>query len=125
MPRRSRRLWAIRPYLLPIKEAKTGKVGETVSYTLSFKNTSGVADTFNLTYTGNAWTTTGPAGTGLLAIDAGLDIVIQVTIPPGVSPKLDTVTVTAAAASTASKFTVADLATDKTLSLIYLPVILR
>jgi sugar lactone lactonase YvrE len=119
------RLWEIRPYLLSIKDAKSGKAGETVSYTLSFKNTSGAADTFNLTYTGNVWTTTGPAGTGPLAIDAGLDVVVQVTIPPGVSPKLDTVTVTATSVSNASKFTVADLATDKTLSLINLPVILR
>jgi hypothetical protein len=119
------RLWEIRPYLLPIKNAKTAKVGETVSFTLSFKNTSGAADTFNLTYTGNAWTTTGPATTGPMAINAGLDVVVQVTIPPGVSPKLDTVTVTAAAVSNAAKFTVADLITNKTLSLIYLPVILR
>jgi len=119
------RLWEIRPFLLPIRDAKAGRVGETISYTLSFKNTSGAADTFKLTYTGNTWTTTGPADTGLMAIDGTLNVVVQVTVPPGVTPPTDKALVTAAAVSSPTKFTVADLTTTRTLLPIYLPLVLR
>ena len=120
------RLWTIQPYMISIHEANSGHAGTLVNYTVTVKNTSGVADTFNLSYSGNTWATVGPASVGPLAIDAIQDITVQTVVPPGLAPLTDTVTVTATAASsppTSPKDTIATFTTTKILYPINLPLI--
>ena len=106
------RLWEVKPYVLPIRDTKNGLIGSIVNYTLDITNTSGVTDTLNLTYTG-AWATTGPASVGPLAHDAFQTIIVGVAVPPGLAVLSDKVTVSAAAALDATKFTDSVLTTLK------------
>jgi uncharacterized repeat protein (TIGR01451 family) len=87
--------------LEPPTDALTGGAGETVVYTLRLTNTGDVADSFDLTATGNAWVTNvQPATVGPLAPGEGVDVVVTVTIPAGVADgDTDAVTITATSQS--------------------------
>jgi len=126
-------LWEVEPYVLAIHDAKSGKVSTTVNYTLDITNTvtfDPVAnptgtDTLNLTYTGNAWATTGPASVGPLVFGASQPITVAVTVPTGLTPVNDSVVVTATAASSGAKSTSGVLTTTKILFDIFMPLIIR
>ncbi|MBI5583669.1 MAG: hypothetical protein HY892_07580 [Deltaproteobacteria bacterium] len=124
------RLWAIRPYLLPIKDGKIGEVGTQVTYTLNFKNTSGVADSFTLNHLGHNWTTTGTfangtLNTGLMAVDAVTTATILVTVPAGIFPLSDTAEISATSVTTLTSKTFSLLTTTKQLFPLHLPGIFK
>lgn len=75
------------PYSLdlsPESESQSGMAGTSVSYTLQLTNTSTITDSYEITATGNVWTTTLPfTSTTLLPIQT-ISIPIQVQIPSDV-----------------------------------------
>jgi uncharacterized membrane protein len=67
-----------------------------VTYTLWVNNTGNCADTFDLSLSGDSWTTEVPATVGPLAAGAGTTVVVTVTVPAGANcGDWDDVTVTA------------------------------
>jgi uncharacterized repeat protein (TIGR01451 family) len=82
--------------LSPLADAASGDPDTTVSYALKLTNNGSAADTFDLTVSGNAWTTTAPATVGPLAAGESEEVTVQVEIPLGAhSGDEDTAMVTA------------------------------
>ena len=65
----------------PTALAQAGAVGTPITYTLQVTNTGNTTDTFNLSVSGNAWTTNVPATLGPLASDASAPVQVVVHIP--------------------------------------------
>lgn len=65
----------------PASQAKTGAIGSSISYQFTLTNTGNLTDTFNLSLTGAAWTTTFPAQATLGAHASRL-MTATVDIPP-------------------------------------------
>jgi len=90
--------------MTPPTAAQSGDPGETVTYTLRVTNTGNCSDTFNVTASGNAWTTVVDPITFTLAAGVGIDVDVQVTITDTATPgQNDTVTVTATSQGDISK----------------------
>ena len=92
-----------------------------MSHILTLRNYTAITDTFDLTATGNAWTTTlSITNTGLISDGALVDFTVQVDIPPAATLGMsDVVTITATsmlsptvytATATIQTFVVGDLA---------------
>ncbi len=106
--------------------AQTGTQGTTVHYTLLVTNTGNGTDTFTVTVSGNAFTTTAPASTGPLAAGASTTITASVTIPanaPGGT--VDTATLTFTSQFNPASTTTRTLTTTAAMRLVYLPLIRR
>ncbi len=83
--------------VMPAYQSSGAFPGDTVDYTITIVNNTGADDSYDLTYTGNDWTTTGPGNSGTIPDGGSADIDISVTIPPDAIPfeDNDIVTVTA------------------------------
>jgi hypothetical protein len=85
-------------------DALSGPVGQTVTYTLEISNTGSLADSFDLTATGQTWTSTLSTSIINLAPSASVDFTVTVAIPPGAADQeTDTVTITATSQGDSSK----------------------
>ncbi len=61
--------------------AQTGARGDVVDYTLTISNNEATASTYDVTYSGNSWITSGPATVGPVPSGASQDFTVSVTIP--------------------------------------------
>ncbi|MBE2199715.1 MAG: hypothetical protein IAE79_13960 [Anaerolinea sp.] len=111
--------------------AASGEVGTTVTYTIQITNTGNVVDTFDLTATGGAWTTTLGSSSVTLAAGASVSVVVEVDIPAGAADgDSDAVTITATSqsdpgASDTLTLTTTAVVTEPPMSYIYLPFIIK
>jgi uncharacterized repeat protein (TIGR01451 family) len=69
------------PVLSPTVDAASGDPETTVPYTLTLTNDGTTTDTFDLTVSGHAWTTTLPASVGPLAAGESEEVTVAVEIP--------------------------------------------
>ncbi len=112
-------------------DALTGLAGTTVTYTLYLTNTGNVADTFDITASGETWTTTLSANNITLNANQSGWVEVEVQIPAGAANgDSDTVTITATSQGDNSVTASADLTTTASViitpsNFIYLPVILK
>jgi hypothetical protein len=92
-------LWRMQqPYGVNLSpdQAKQGSAGQNVTYTLSITNTGQMADSFDLTATGQTWTTTLSTSLVNLAPSASADFTVTVAIPAGAPGNAtDTVSISA------------------------------
>jgi len=103
-----------------------GTPGTTVMYTLEVMNDGNVTDTFNLTLSGNAWTTSLSMSSVMLAPGESILVNVSVLVPAGVTEgDMDTVTVTATSAGDPGTSDSQNITTTATAHLMYLPIILR
>ncbi len=101
-------------------QAKEGPAGEDVSYTLSITNNGQMADSFDLTATGQTWTTNLSTSLVNLASSASVDVTVTVAIPPGAADQeSDAVTITATSQGDGSKSDSALLTTTAVLTPVY------
>ncbi|HRQ36836.1 MAG TPA: S8 family serine peptidase [Chloroflexota bacterium] len=94
-------------------DALAGDPGTTVAYTVDIANTGNVADTYNLTLSGNGWNTT--LSTNSITVGAGEtdSVTVWVDIPANASGNdMDVVTVTATSANDAAATDSVDLTTS-------------
>jgi uncharacterized repeat protein (TIGR01451 family) len=111
--------------LSPNAAAATGAPGDTVSYMLTLTNSGNVMDTFELSTTGNTWTTTHPL-TRTLAAGMSTNVTIEVAIPSGAADGVsDTVTITATSMSDPSQSDSSVLTTTAQWHRLYLPIIFK
>ncbi|MCA0352970.1 MAG: carboxypeptidase-like regulatory domain-containing protein [Chloroflexi bacterium] len=83
--------------------ALSGFVGSTITYTLSVTNTGNVSDSFNLSLSGNVWSTTLSQTSVNLAAGASTTVQVSVAIPANATANsTDSVTVTATSAADSS-----------------------
>jgi hypothetical protein len=106
----------------------TGEPGSTVTYTVSITNTGDATDTFDLTLSGNSWTS--DLSETSVTLDAGESTTVWITVEiPGdaTDGETDTVTVTAESVNDPTATSSVDLTTTAdvvvTGYVIYLPVI--
>jgi uncharacterized repeat protein (TIGR01451 family) len=79
----------------PASDFRSGAPGTTVNYSLNVTNYSNIPDTFDLSVTGNAWTTSAPVTLGPIATGASQALNVSVTIPTSAAwGSMDTATVT-------------------------------
>ncbi len=92
--------------------SQSGDPGTTVTYTLRVINAGLFTDTFDVSLSGQAWTTSGPATTESLAPGAQTDITVMVTIPPSaLAQDKDEATITLTSQAEPDIFTAAKLTT--------------
>jgi hypothetical protein len=110
--------------LTPSTATLTGQPGEKVTYTLHLTNTGTTLDTFNLSISGvdAGWSANLPVSSIPLASGAGVDVLVEVTIPVNTSVP-DTITVTATGSGGVSASS--DLTTKPAQYKIYMPIIFR
>ncbi len=71
---------------LPATQSGSAVVGNTASYSVQLVNTGNLPDTFDLTISGESWTTTlSPTSVGVLAPGAEATVQISVTVPANAS----------------------------------------
>ncbi len=93
-------------------EEQSSFPGETVTYTVSINNTGGVADTYNLTLTGNAWTSVWvDAPSVTVASGDTYDAEVQVTID-GLAGETDMATLTVTSQGDGTKFSEHEITTN-------------
>ncbi|MBI5563407.1 MAG: DUF11 domain-containing protein [Chloroflexi bacterium] len=98
--------------MTPSTAGQSSLAGTTVTYTLNVTNTGNASDTFTVTLSGNAYTSTAPATVGPLAAGANTTLNIVVTIPAGAAGGAnDTVNVTMTSQGDPTKFASAALTT--------------
>jgi len=101
--------------LTPGTAGQSGLASTSVTYTLNVTNTGNASDTFTVTLSGNAFTTTAPATVGPLAAGASTALNVVVTIPAGAAGGAsDTVNVKVTSQGDPSKFAPAALTTTVT-----------
>ncbi len=90
----------MRVELLPEHQVGRGDPTNILTYDVTVQNYTGQADMFDITFSGQAWGTSGPTTIGPLANQAEQTFQVEVTIPSdAVCPECDTVTVMAQAQS--------------------------
>jgi uncharacterized membrane protein len=111
--------------LQPAVAASGGRANSVVRYTLTIANASLAADSFNLTLTGNTWSTIlSGSSVGPINFNSSAPIMVTVTIPSLVTGASDVVTVTAASAMFPT-VTRTSVLTTKIQFAIYLPLLRR
>ncbi len=99
----------------PSTLGQSSLAGTTLTYTLNVTNTGNASDTFTVTLSGNAFTTTAPATVGPLGAGASTTLQVVVTIPAGAAGGAsDTVNVKVTSQGDPSKFASAVLTTTVT-----------
>lgn len=92
-------LWRMQPAYaatLSADQAKTGSVGQNVIYNMTITNTGGLSDGFDLSSTGQSWTTTITPAMVNLAPSGMANFTVTVSIPPGATnQQTDTATIVA------------------------------
>jgi uncharacterized membrane protein len=98
--------------LSPLSDARSADAGRTVTYTLHLTNSGSLADTFDLTVSGNSWTTVAPGMVGPLAATEEEKVEVTVSIPSSASHSMaDTAGVTIASQGDATLYATAILTT--------------
>ncbi len=93
---------------------------QTVTYTLTITNSGSVADSFDLTATGQSWSSTLSASQVNLASSASTTFTVDVAIPPGAADQAsDGVTITATSQGDSSKTDSALLTTTSVVAPVY------
>jgi len=122
--------------LSPTSDGKSGTAGASVAYSLQVTNTGNTSDTFEVTVSGNSWTTTAPRTVGPISAGASTNVDVTVSIPAGAaSGASDTVTVTLSSRGDSTKCASSVLTTTATPTgaspatppsgFVYLPVVDR
>ena len=109
-------------------EADSGSVGSTVTYTLQITNTGNSADTFDLSVSGNLWSTTFSQSSVALAVGASTTVEVWVEVPSGATVgDADTTLVTATSQGDPGESDTLQLTTTATAAVddwyVYLPAI--
>lgn len=111
--------------LEPPSASQTGYPGEVVTYTLRLTNTGDIADTFDITNTGNVWPVVVPPRVTLTAT-AAADVTVAVAIPASAPVDVsDTVTVTVASRNASAIQAQSVLTTTAIWRQIYLPLVMK
>jgi uncharacterized membrane protein len=109
--------------LLPAMDAKSGRPGSTVIYTLELTNLGTAEDVINLTATG--WATL-PVSSFTLDKNASTIIAVHVNVPPGVPHgTIDNAVITATSTGNPGKEDTSQVTTTAVWAHIYLPVVVR
>lgn len=96
-------------------DAQSGDAGETVAYTVWMTNTGTVADTYNLTLSGNDWDTTLSANSITIETGEADSVTVWVDIPAGaLGNEMDVVTVEATSVNDPTATGAVDLTTSVT-----------
>jgi hypothetical protein len=81
--------------LTPTHFEKSGQAGATITYTVTFQNTSNASETFDIALDGNSWVTNAPATVGPVAAGATAEFTVTVKVPGNAHAGMeDAVTVT-------------------------------
>jgi hypothetical protein len=111
--------------LTPASSQGTCEPGESAAHTLRVTNDGNARDTFDVTVSGNTWTTTAPALVGPLAPGASANCVVVVEVPSDAGlGATDTATVRITSGGDGTKWASATLTTWAMLE-VYLPAIVR
>jgi len=98
----------------------SGAPGTQVTYPVTLENQTASDEVFTLDYTGNTWTATGPADTGLVADGGTFVFDVLVTIPAGLDDcMVDTVQITATSVSTPADNATLDLFTETAATVLF------
>ena len=108
------------------QDAQTGTPGTTLTYRAAITNTGNATDTFDITISGNSWTTTAPVTGGPLVPGESAIVDIDVLIQPGaLDGAMDTATVTFTSQSDPFKSASVVTATTAIYLKVYLPTIIK
>jgi hypothetical protein len=108
------------------QDAQTGTPGTTLTYRAAITNTGNVSDSFDVTITGNAWTTTAPVTIGPLDIGESAVVDIDVAIPSGaLDGAMDSANVTFSSQGDPSESDTVVITTTAIHLKLYLPTILK
>jgi hypothetical protein len=112
--------------LTPSTDYKVGLGGHTVDFNLVLENTGDVADTFDLTWSGNLWNVRLPVTAVALNPGVTANVVVHVDIPlTAAVGDTDVVTITATSRTYAGAQAAAVLTTEAVANAIYLPIVIR
>ncbi|MCB0162619.1 MAG: multicopper oxidase domain-containing protein [Anaerolineae bacterium] len=104
----------------PTIDAQSGAPNDVVAYNLDVTNDGNVAETFDVTVSGNTWDTSAPLTVGPLAPGETAQINVEVTIPGGASENdSDTATVTVTSQVDTNQSASSDLTTTATAAVVY------
>jgi hypothetical protein len=111
----------------PLNPSLFAQAGESVAYTLSVANTGSLAENYSLTVSGNSWSTTGPAETGVIGAGEKADVVFTVSIPDEVTDlSQDVALVTISAQTNPALRVIVNLTTTaRNSKLLFLPILAR
>ena len=108
------------------QDAQTGTPGTTVTYRANITNTGNATDTFDITISGNSWTTTAPVTGGSLVPGESTIVDIDVLIQPGaLDGAMDSANVTFTSQGDPSESDTVVITTTSIHLKVYLPVILK
>jgi hypothetical protein len=106
--------------------AASGYPGTAVTYVVTVTNIGGAADTFDLSFTGNSWSTSLSANTITLGSGQSGTFMVTVNIPAGANPgDDDTVTVTASSQANPPDSDSVMLTTTALERRLYMPIVLK
>lgn len=98
--------------IAPASDGQSAPAGDTTTYALTVTNTGDTSDSFTITVSGNAWTTTAPASVGPLAAGASAPLSVDVSIPAGAANgDSDLATITVTSQGDAAQFATSTLTT--------------
>jgi putative Ca2+/H+ antiporter (TMEM165/GDT1 family) len=107
----------------PVTGSRSGDPGVTVTHTLRMTNTGNITDVFDVSTSGNIWSTTVPPPVGALAAGASANVVVTVSIPAtAMGGHTDVATITATSQGDDTKSATATLMTTARHTL-FLPLI--